>query len=447
MSFSGIPVFSGADRAATRRTLRRTRRYSWMVSGWFEPEALAADGGGTACMTVGCADDFVAVRLGFPNVSREPWRITRAIGRPSNGFNDYATPTGDSPWTTFTTRNGGLESDDIVAGDDLPVEIDVRAVDDTPLVRAAGVRWTWTDWTPMRSLPPDPATGMRVLMLRALVPSSQTVTFANGQLRGFTGNRTANRGHDVMIGGLKFNIDAVTHTDRDPSVSTQTWIDNQLGPGTLFPMVQFLTHRPGLSGIVAGDSHAQGTSTTEQFSSFLHAATTTLGLEYLNNIPFSMTNCAVGGLGSESFFARWEALLNAVRPSYALLPGWTFNDETGDVKADQTAMDLFFARLLNAAEICEARGILPIILTPFPRDAGSMTPVQQGPWRWLRDTLLALRGSGAVVIDTSAILGNQQNGVFDCTYRASMSSDQMHPNDDGHAAIARAIMQTIKARL
>jgi hypothetical protein len=453
MSLPGVPVFAGADRNSVvvrnlaNPALRRTRRCSWMISGWFEPIDLVSDGGGTACMTLGCSDDFVAVRLGFPNVSERPWRITRAIARPSDSFNDYVTPTGDSSWTTFTTANGGADSTEIVSRNDVPMEIEVRGLDNTPLARAARVSWTWTDWAPLRSLPPDPVTGMRVLMLRALLPSSQRVTYANGQLRSFTGNRALNRGHDILIGGLKFNIDLVSDPDRDRSASTQTWIDNQLAPGTLFPMVQFLTRKPGISGIVTGDSHAQGTSTTEQFSSFLHGATALLGQTHFNNIPFSMTNCAVGGLGSGEFFARFESLMQAVRPSYTVLPGWTFNDTTGAVKADQTAMNIFFARLLSAAEMCEVNGILPIILTPFPRNPEAMTEVQLAPWYWLRESLLGLSKSGTAVIDATAILGHQKDGVFDGTYLPSMSVDQMHPNDDGHVAIAKAIANTLSSRL
>ena len=447
MSFSGVPVFAGADRALPKRMLRRTRRWSWMVSGWFAPAELVADGGGTACMSLGCSDDFVAVRLGFPNVSERSWRMTRAIARPSLSFGDYVTPTGDAPWTTFTMANGGADSTDIVAGTDGPAEIEVRGIQDTPLGRAAKVRWTWTDWAPIRSLPPDPATGMRVLMLRGLVPSNQTVTFANGQLRTFTGNRTLNRGFDTLIGGLKFNIDMVTAPDRDPSPPTQAWIDNQLAGGTLFPLVQFLTHKPGVSGIAAGDSHFQGTSTTEQFSGFLHAATGRLTEMYFNSLPFSMTNCAVGGLTSKEFFARLAALVPAIQPSYALLPGWTFNDSNGTVKADQTAMDIFLARLLNAIELCDANGILPIVLTPFPRNAEAMTPLQLAPWRWLRERILALREHYTVVVDATSVVGHRENGHFDGTYLPSLSDDQMHPNDSGHAAIAVALATAVRSHL
>jgi hypothetical protein len=418
-----------------------------MMSGWFEPFELAPDGGGTACMTIGCSDDFVAVRLGFPNVSKRPWRITRAIARPSGSFNDYVTPTDEVSWRSFTATNAGADSAQIVARTDAPTEIEVRGLDDTPLARAAGVSWTWTDWAPIRSMPPDPATRMRVLMLRALLPSGQTVTYANGQLRAFTGNRSLNRGHDVLIGGLKFNIDAVTAPELDIRASTQTWVDNQLVPGTMFPMVQFLTVQPGVSGIATGDSHAQGTSTTEQLSSFLHGATALLGQTYFNIIPFSMTNCAVGGLSSEEFFTRFEMLIEAVRPSYAVLPGWTFNDSTGAVKGDQAAIDLFFARLLSAVETCETHGILPVILTPFPRNIEAMTEIQLVPWRSLRDRIFALRASGMLVIDATKLLGQQRNGSFDGTYLLHMSADQMHPNDDGHFAVATAIANAIRSCL
>jgi hypothetical protein len=288
---------------------------------------------------------------------------------------------------------------------------------------------------------------MRVLMLRALIPSGQTITYANGQLRKFTGNPALNRGYDMLIGGMKFNIDAVADPDRGQSVPTQTWIDNQLAPGTLFPMVQFLTRKPGISGVAVGDSHAQGTSTTEQFSSFIHGATGLLSQTYRNDIPFSMTNCAVGGLGSEAFFARFEALIQAVRPSYTVLPGWTFNDRIGEVKADQQAADIFLARLLNTVEICEVNGILPIVLTPFPRDAAQMIDVRLGPWRGLREKLLALRGSGLAVIDATAILGRREHGMFDGTYLPSMSVDQAHPHDQGHAAIARAVLDVVRSYL
>ena len=415
-----------------------------MVSGWFEQLELPSEGGGTACMTIGCPTDFVAVRLGFPNVSRRSWKITRAIARASEGFSDYVTPLGDGMWAPFTFLHEGVDSPNIVAPGGGPTEIEVRPLYDTPLTAAAGVSWTWTDWTPIRSLAADPATGMRVLMLRALIPSRQTVTCANGQLRSFTGNRDLNRGHDVLIGGLKFDLDHVIGPDVDKALTTQTWIDNQLAPGTLFPMVQFLTQRPGIAGIATGDSHTQGTATTEQFFSFSLCATGSLNDAYRNDLPFSMCNCGMGGLTSSEFFARFETLIRAIQPSYAVLPGWTYNDANGSDRADQTAMNLFLARLIGTIETCEASGILPIVLTPFPRNADTMTDVQLGPWQWLRSEILRMGQQGLTVIDATSILANRRAGTFDGTYLPEMSDDEAHPNDAGHLKVGLALADAVR---
>jgi lysophospholipase L1-like esterase len=88
-----------------------------------------------------------------------------------------------------------------------------------------------------------------------------------------------------------------------------------------------------------------------------------------------------------------------------------------------------------------------VILTPFPRNAEAMGEVQLAPWHWLREKLLELCNSAAVVVDATQILGRQENGVFDGTYLPSMSVDQMHPNDDGHIALARAIANAVKSYL
>ena len=418
-----------------------------MFSGWFESIALGAADGGTACMTIGCQDDFVAVRLGFPNVSDRPWRISRAIARSSDKFNDYVTPAGDGSWTTFTVANAGADSTRIVSDPDAPVEIEVRGLNDSPLTRAARVAWTWTDWAAIRSGQPDPATGMRVLMLRALIPSDQIITTAVGQLRSFTGNAASNQGRDVLIGGVKFNYDMVSNPNNGPLLPYGAWVANQFAPGTIFPIVQLLTQKRGITGIAVGDSHAQGTGTTDQFSGFLHFATALLGQTHGKDLPFGMANRGMGGLQSEEFFARFETLIQAVRPGYAVLPGWAFNDYVPDGSAYRLATNVFYARLLAALELCSVHGIVPVAMTPFPRDAEHMTPARLAPWHWLRDRILALRASGVTVIDATSILGHRENGVFTGTYSQSLSSDGIHPNDAGHYAVGQALAAAIRAWL
>ena len=95
--------------------LRRTRRISYMISGWFDTVALPKGGGGTAALAIGCADDFVAVRLGFVNMTNNAWTIRKVIGCASWTFNDYINPTGNAEWVPFTFTSNGLDKDNIVA--------------------------------------------------------------------------------------------------------------------------------------------------------------------------------------------------------------------------------------------------------------------------------------------------------------------------------------------
>ena len=400
--------------------MKKTRRTSYMVSGWIESLRLDKEGGGTACLTVGCPDDFYAVRLGFPNISPDAWRLTKIIGRASEAFNNFVTPTGPAPWVTF------------MSSDERPVE-EICVLGKPPSDRR-DIAWTWTDWAPIASVAPAQPNGLRALFLRALVPSEQTVSYAVGQLRTLLGNRALNHGFDNFLGGIKFNFDRVSNPDSEET--TGTWIDNQLAAGSLFPLVQFMTKNPGLTGLVVGDSHQQGTSTTEQFTNFVFRAVTKIMPDHIGSVPLGFVNTAVGGLTSAQAFRRMMELIDEVRPSYAILPGWTYNDQTGDVRADRRAVETFFARLLMAIEQCEARGVLPVLMTPLPRDAESMGPAQLEPWHWLRAEILEMGRRGAVVLDATALLGRTSFDKLDGTYRPEFTSDNMHPNDDGHAAAA-----------
>jgi hypothetical protein len=438
----------GGRRAQQALVLPRTHRISWMISGWIGPVELGPDGGGTASLTIGCPDEFFAVRLGFANTTATAWIISKAIGCASSSFNDYVNPTGKGSWTPFTFVNKGADDDRLVTRPTNQVAINVSEnTIDLSTGRTSNPAWTWTDWTPIRSVDPDPATQMRVLMLRALIPSGQTVCFANSQLRKLTGNAELNNNFDYFTGGIKFNFDKVTDPSSSSNDATRTWLDNQLASGSLFPIVQFLTKNAGIVGATTGDSHHQGTSTTEQMTNYLYRATTQLGNNYIGEIPFGMVNCAMGGLTSDEFFPRLLALLPAVRPSYVVLPGWSYNDRTGVAHADQSAIDLFSARLIQTVECCQQCGIVPILLTPLPRDAEAMTPGCLEPWRDLRQTILNLRRAGVIVIDGLPLLGAVDDGEYNGVYLSPMSDDGAHPNNSGHAAIAGELMSVLQAAM
>ena len=419
--------------------MKKTRRTSYMVSGWIESFRLGKEGGGTACLTIGCPDDFYAVRLGFPNILPDAWRLTKVIGRASEAFNDFVTPTGPSPWVTFKSASvtGNAASGRDNHNPATEISVAGKAVSDP-----RDIAWSWTDWAPIASVAPTQANGLRPLFLRALIPSEQTISYAVGQLRTLLGMRAINHGFDTFIGGIKFNFDRVSNPASGES--TVTWFDNQLAVGSLFPMVQFVTKNPGVTGLIVGDSHQQGTSTTEQFTNFAFRAVTSVMQDHIGSVPLGFVNTAVGGLSSAQSFRRMMELIDEVRPSYVVLPGWTYNDQTGDISADRRAMETFFGRLLMAIDQCEARGILPVLMTPLPRDAESMGPAQLGPWQWLRAEILEMERRGAVVLDATALLGSMSFDMPDGTYRPEFTSDNMHPNDDGHAAASDLLVRILR---
>ncbi len=402
-----------------------------MVSGWIEQTYLDEGQGGTAALTIGCPDDFYAVRLGFANVTHAPWTLAKVIGAASDGYGDYVHPTGAATWTPFTFAMAGADDDRIVTRADAPTTITVAPTEADP---ATGhddePRWTWTDWTPLASRGVDPETGMRVLMLRALVPPRQTICHAVGQLRTLLGNRALNKGFEIFIGGIKFDRDRVTDPSALAGEPTTTWIDNQLAAGSLFPMVQFLTPNAGIMG--TGDSHQQGTSTTEEFTGFLYRAMTKFGHENIGEVPAGMVNCAVGGLTSDRFFARLATLLPSVRPSFVVLPGWTYNDATGGVHADRSAIHSFMARLLCAIELCGVQDCVPICLTPFPRDPESMTSTQIEPWHLTRQKILDQIGQQTSILDAATILGARDERGLTGFYQEAMTNEHRHPSDAGH---------------
>ena len=422
---------------------RRTKFVSWSPSGWLQSAAVPA---GTGVLAVGCGGAFRAVRVGIPNAGTDPFTIARMAASASADWSDYVNPTSGAPWTHLTFAGQGELSDAVVSDPAAPREIIVHPAP-APALPGSGraPRWTWTDWTPLRSAGPDRATGMHVLMLRWLnTVTGQRFTFANGNFgHGWTGLPEVNHGFDYAMGGYNNGADFVT-APAAGDMHWQTCRHNGLLNGTPLAIVQFLTERDGIVGMVAGDSHHSGTGTTNAFNNFLAQLATQLGRKHAGETPFGFVNCAVGGIASAEIFAHLRGLLPAVRPSFVVLPGWTYNEAHDGIHADAQANAVFFAALRDAAAACRRDGAMPIILTPFPRNQAAMTAEVLSAWRDLRDAILRLRSEGALVVDGGAALDRMEGDGLSGTYRAGLSDDTLHPNDRGHARVAAELAPVVQ---
>jgi SAM-dependent methyltransferase len=423
--------------------LRRTNCITWSPSGWLK---MASAPRGTGIVTLGCSAPFQALRIGIPNAASIPYKIAQISACPSTTWNDYVTPTGKVCWKPLTFAGQGKNSELIVDDDSAPVEITALPQEGSDVSEGTfAPRWTWTDWTPIRSVSADLGTGLHVIMIRWLnTIDAQMFTYANGLFApGWTGCPNVNRGFDYAIGGYNNGSDHVSH----PAPHDLNWATcqrNSLLNGTPLAIVQFRTESNGIVGLVTGDSHQCGTGTNSSFNNLLAQATTSLGRKYRGRVPFGYINCAVGGMASQQMFARLDEMLPIVRPSFAVLPGWTYNEVYDGVHASQVANGVFLYRLSQALETCRKCGVLPIVLSPFPRDRNSMTPDIAEAWRQLRHTILDLQPKGTMVIDCAAVLGQLKGGQLDGTYLAGMSDDQIHPNDAAHARVASELVKLIE---
>jgi lysophospholipase L1-like esterase len=425
-----------------------------MLNGWTTPVFVDQARSGTEFVTIGVPDDFHAVRVGLANVNASPWTVTKIIACASSSWNDYFTPTeGDrtvrpaSAWSTLTFQNGGVDCSSLVTVPGARSDVIVAGnVVDRASGETSNPAWTFTDWVQCGSIGADTATSMRVLMLRALVPGEQTVTVTNGRMTEYSATPSVNKGYGYFLGGLKLGIDLVTNPAdvSVPNMTSAMVAGNHLANGQMMCLVQVLTRKPGIVGMVTGDSHQAGTTTTSQINNFLLQCLRTFGHSTIGMLPISVVNTAVGGATSQQIFPRMTALLNAVQPTFVVMPCWTFNERDGELFATPRAEDHVFTRMLLAAEQVRAAGAVPIFVTPFPRDPFGMTPEVLMSWLARREATMAMREFGEVVLDVADLVGLVADGRFTGTYRDGLSLDLMHPNDAGHAIIAEALAPIVQ---
>jgi len=185
--------------------MRRLNRYTFAPNGWLRwVESPGTWLWGTQFLTIGCPDDFHAVRVGFCNITPSCYVVPRIVACPSTSWNDYANPTGRGSPIVLTASNAG--DDRIVTAPDAPTRLVVAGnTSDSSSGETTVPAWTWTDWCHVRSATPDPDTNMRVLMIRHTLENNQgtPITYSNGMFRGWSGARAVNRGYDYFCGGLK----------------------------------------------------------------------------------------------------------------------------------------------------------------------------------------------------------------------------------------------------
>jgi len=337
------------------------------------------------------------------NTPPDPYTVQRVIAAASSTVGDFVNPPGDAAWTTFTFAGGGRPSDRVVDAAGAPTIVTVHGRSAQSDLDPGVAAWTWTDWAPIRSLERTDCPGSPpVLMLRVLFPAGTRSVRPNGSFAEYYLDAAANGGLTYVAG----------HAPRDAVTSTQQLSGAACVLGNWFSpiaCVQFLTARAGVVCMTTGDSHHQGTGTATQFGNYLLKAVAQLVPAVSGRMPIGYWSTARGGADSAYFFDALASVLDVAQPGFVVLPGWSYNDTRNGVH-DLATADLFYARLLMAAELCWSRGARPVILTPFPRNRRSLGKTEMQAWLALRRRVVGLTSQGYAVVDAGGLLGRSSGG-------------------------------------
>lgn len=155
-------------------------------------------------------------------------------------------------------------------------------------------------------------------------------------------------------------------------------------------------------------------------------------------LDFVGYNGGVSGEKSDEIAARVPALLAAYNPDYVLIPGGFIND----VLADRSAATIT-ANLTAILRLCAGRKIIWTTALPSSLNAGTAArkAVLHAVNHWLVTT--AKTFPGLTVVDTYSAFVDVATGNQVSTF----SSDNLHPNTLGAAAVSRTVVRALRQQL
>ncbi len=359
-------------------------------------------------------DEPIAIRIGFGNDIAPAYPITAAAACIGTTYGDCVTPGGPAAWTRLTTNAGGRDTDP--SGPSRSGQSRALAVPGN----GGGPRvpnLAWTDWAPIRSVPPDDDSGRPILFLRVSCPPWSAPRCS--QLGNGFSNTPNSAGRDVtfMLGGGDWatspeaRIGGFRHTDISPVYC-----------------VQYLSRTRGATVLWGGDSHFAGDTTPGNISAFVLQSCLRISTPPL---PVAAANYAWGGSPSMVFQPLLEHMVASLRPEILVLQGWSANDGPSPEAAQAYA-----TRILHLAAQARAQGTVPILVTRFARKTLAQNPREITFADHLRQQQLSMRAPDMPVLDATPIL---EDPTHPGLYRPGLSNDGIHPNGAGHAALAAAL--------
>ncbi len=199
--------------------------------------------------------------------------------------------------------------------------------------------------------------------------------------------------------------------------------------GFLAPVaVQYRTRAAGLTVMCVGDSITRGRDSRSHYAAW--------GLRLMAALsrpdrPVAFVNAGHDGAPAARFHRAARALLPVVRPDVLVIAPLSPNDHFGGEQA-RPPWQHGFALALDMAHDAVALGCLPVLTTPLPwRSMSSESEAAR------QAVIAELRGLAAQGVPVWDFAGAMVEAGTPPRLRDDLSLDGIHPNDRGHAAMAR----------
>jgi len=416
----GLAACGGTPARGAARASLGTRRTVHINTGLLrDPQLGPVTGPTTFALALRLEDEPVALRIGFGNDIALDYALTSAAACVSTSYADGVNPDGGAPWTLLTTNSGGRDVPEGAPAAGLLRAMAVPGNGGGPRVPMLA----WTDWCPISSVPPEDGSGRPILFVRVTSPPWSAPRSCN--VPKTPRAVPAPQGRDIM---------AKMCVDQDHATAPGRRVGG-FHPWEASPVycVQYVSRTRGATVLWGGDSWFAGDTTPGKLDGFGLQSCIALSTPAL---PVAPANYAWSGSPSGLFLPLLERMLAACRPQIVLLPGWAGNDRpTPEVSAT------YDRQVMQLVDQSQRLGAVPVLLTRFPR----ISLVQDRAGALLADRLrkqqLRLSRNGTLVLDTTPTLEDPRQTS---TYRDGLSADHTHPNESGHAALARELTELLQ---
>lgn len=290
----------------------------------------------------------------------------------------------------------------------------------------------WSDWVPQTSIPCTDAGSTDLCVIHQRVYTSSTsYTVCNGGTSATNyGNYNAFSRRKVY-GGFTGGDQVSTITSMTPTIGHQ-WM-MCLG-------VQALLTKPVYNHAFFGDSITKGQGSFDNSNGAWGFAQRSV--QYLTDAGLgthSVVNYAAAGQSRAATFATFLAVISQGGIDTATMFPWSPNDGI-TAGATPWALNDYVYQVHAFIGACRAAGVIPVVCTQPP--SVTITDIAGDLIRQaINADLLALRGSGVVVVDMNTEV---TNAALPARYATGLSGDNQHPTSSGYELMSVAWQKEVR---